>query len=103
MTLRKERSKLKSLRSKIVNYVRVTTQITDLSKQTAQMVYKQEETLGRIEHNIDDTKLNVDRAVKDMKEADRFNASSGGMISKTVYIVVAIVIALIFLAWIMPK
>jgi t-SNARE complex subunit (syntaxin) len=82
---------------------RVTTQITDISKQTAQMVYKQEETLGKIEHHVDDAKLNIDRAVRDMKDANHYNASTGGMISKTVYIVVAIVIALIFLAWLMPK
>jgi t-SNARE complex subunit (syntaxin) len=74
-----------------------------LSKQTAQMVFKQEETLGKIEYHIDDAKVNLDRAVLDIKDADKYNASSSGMISRTVYIVVAVVLVLIFLAWIMPK
>jgi len=37
-----------------------------------------------------------------MKQADNINKTSGGMINKALYIVLAIVAVLIFLSWIMP-
>ncbi len=45
----------------------------------------------------------MNNAVKEIKEADGYNSSGGGMISKGVYLAAAIVSLLIFLSWLMPK
>ena len=45
----------------------------------------------------------MDRAVKEIKDADSYNKTGGGMLNKAVYIVVAIVLVLIFLSWLIPK
>jgi hypothetical protein len=45
----------------------------------------------------------MNTAVKEIKEADGYNTSSGGMLNKGVYLAVAIVLLLIFLSWLMPK
>jgi hypothetical protein len=42
-------------------------------------------------------------AVNEIKQADTYNASSGGMMNKVVYLAVVIVLLLIFLSWLMPK
>ena len=45
----------------------------------------------------------MNTAVKEIKEADGYNASGGGMLNKGVYLAVAIVLLLLFLSWLMPK
>jgi hypothetical protein len=51
---------------------------------------------------MNNANLNIKDAAKEMKDANSINKSSGGMINKALYIVLAIVAALIFLSWIMP-
>ena len=48
-------------------------------------------------------KPNIDKAKNEIGQANDLNKSSGMMINKMVYIVVAIVAVMIFLAYIMPK
>jgi hypothetical protein len=55
-----------------------------------------------IEDDIQNANLNIKSAAKEIKNADSINKSSGGMINKALYIVLAIVAVLIFLSWIMP-
>lgn len=55
-----------------------------------------------IEDDINNANLNIKNAAREMKDADSINKSSGGMINKALYIVLAIVAVLIFLSWIMP-
>jgi hypothetical protein len=55
-----------------------------------------------IEDDINNTNLNIKNAATEMKYADSINKSSGGIINKALYIVLAIVAVLIFLSWIMP-
>lgn len=77
--------------------------MNDLSKQTAQMVNTQGETVLSIEENVTTTKDNLERAVKEIREANEANKSGGGMINKAVYIVIGIIVLLIILSWLMPK
>jgi len=67
------------------------------------MVMKQGEVINSIESQTLDTKNNIVNAVSDMKEANQSNTSTGGMLNKLVYIVIAVVFLLIILSWIMPK
>ncbi len=45
----------------------------------------------------------MNNAIKEIKDADRYNASGGSMLNKGVYLAVAIVLLLLFLSWLMPK
>ena len=79
------------------------SQLNDYSQDQAKMVMKQGEVINSIESQTLDTKNNIVNAVSDMKEANDSNKSTGGMLNKLVYIVIAVVVLLIILSWIMPK
>lgn len=79
------------------------SQLNDYSQDQAKMVMKQGEVINSIESQTLDTKNNIVNAVSDMKEANQSNTSTGGMLNKLVYIVIAVVFLLIILSWIMPK
>lgn len=82
---------------------RVTSQLNDMSIQTAQIVQKSGQTIQGIEENVYSTSTNINNAVGEIKEARDINENSGGLLNKAVYIVVFIVLGLILLSWIMPK
>ena len=67
------------------------------------MAFKQGETVNSIESNINNTHINIKKAVVEIREADDANQSGGNMLNKVVYIVIIVVVLLIILSWMMPK
>ena len=83
--------------------VKVTNQINEISKQTAEIVTKSAEKVNTIEDNINNMDTNIKNAVSHMKEAKKFNESAGGYSNKLLYAIGIIVVAIIFIAMIMPN
>jgi t-SNARE complex subunit (syntaxin) len=97
------KNKLKLLLSNKNFKFRVTNQITDLSEHTAKMVCKQEKKLGSIELTIDDSRVNAERGYMNIRDADYYKTFSQRITKKIMYIVLALVLILLILAWLIPK
>ena len=83
--------------------VKVTNQINEISKKTADIVIKSGEKINTIEDNINSMDTNIKNAVDHMKEAKKSNDSAGGYSNKLLYAIGIIVLAIIFIAMVMPN
>ena len=91
-------------REKQINSIQeVTKQINEISKQTAESVYRTGENLNTIENNVVSMDSNIEKAVKEMKEAKDLKQSGDGYSNMLLYIIAGIVCLLILVALIMPK
>lgn len=57
--------------------------------------------LVTIEDDLSSTDLNMSRALREMKLADKQNNSRGGMVNKVLCIIFIVVSILFFLSWIL--
>ena len=91
-------------KEKQVNTIlKITNQINDLSKKTAEIVAGTGEKLMNIEDNIGNMQANIENAVDHMKKAKEVNESNtGGYTNYCFYVVLGIVGFLLFLVLIMP-
>lgn len=87
----------------IKTIVKVTNQINEISKKTADIVIKSGEKVNSIEENINSMDTNIKNAVDHMKEAKKSNDSAGGYSNKLLYAIGIIVLAIIFIAMVMPN
>ena len=82
---------------------KVTNQINEISKQTADVVFETGEKINSIEDNVNSMNLNIENAVNHMKDAKKANDSTSGYTSIILYTVAGIVVLLIILSLIMPS
>ena len=91
-------------KEKQINLImKVTSQINEISKQTAELVVQDAEKINSIEDNVNVMQFNIENAVKHMKAAKDANASTSGYTNYLLYGVCGIVILLILLTIIMPS
>ena len=83
--------------------MKVTSQINEISKQTAELVTHDAEKINSIEDNVNVMQFNIENAVKHMKAAKDANASTSVYTNYLLYGVGGIVILLILLTIIMPS
>ena len=83
--------------------VKVTNQINEISKKTADIVINSGYKINTIEDNINSMDTNIKNAVDHMKEAKKANDSAGGYSNKLLYAIGIIVLAIIFIAMVMPN
>ena len=106
VTLLNGREYLESIEDKekqIDIIMKVTSQINEISKQTAELVVNDGEKINSIEDNVNVMQFNIENAVKHMKAAKDANTSSSGYTNYLLYVVCGIVILLILLTIIMPS
>jgi t-SNARE complex subunit (syntaxin) len=106
VTLLNGREYLESIEDKekqIDIIMKVTSQINEISKQTAELVVNDGEKINSIEDNVNVMQFNIENAVKHMKAAKDANTSSSGYTNYLLYGVCGIVILLILLTIIMPS
>lgn len=82
---------------------KVTEQINDLSKKTAEVVTRTGEQIDYIEDNVEKTNNNIANAVEHMKKAKEANESTSNYSNYCFYVVIGVVVLLIFLVIIMPS
>ena len=82
---------------------KVTNQINEISKQTADVVFETGEKINSIEDNVNNMNMNIENAVNHMKDAKKANDSTSGYTNIILYTVTGIVVLLIILSLIMPS
>lgn len=91
-------------KEKQINLImKVTSQINEISKHTAELVSQDAEKINTIEDNVNMMQFNVENAVKHMKAAKEANSASTNYSNYLLYGVGAIVILLILITMIMPS
>lgn len=91
-------------KEKQINIInQVTNQINEISKQIAESTLRTGEHINSIEYHINNTDNNIEKAVSNMKDAKKYNESSGGYSNMLLYTIAGVVCLLIILAMIMPK